>query len=273
MEQSLGVAKLTRLKEAWHVLRHHSSSSASWRPLIGAYSSTLRSATDQSLIDVELEIAGRGFPVRMRNSDIYTVAEILHERQYALKSTLPRQPVIIDAGSNIGISALWFLACYPDAQLIVFEPGSGNFELLAHNVGTYQNVTLEQAALGIEEGKMQLNLSSHGAMHSVKVVEDHIGSEPAVAVRLDSYLAGSGIERVHLLKLDVEGSELDALRGLGERIRAVEVIVGEVHEDLIDEAEFYEFLAAHGFRVVQKRRFDSSADDRVHMFEVSRSAP
>ena len=102
MEQSVGVAKLTRLKEAWHVLRHHSANSASWGPLIGAYSSTLRSATDQSLINVELEIAGRGFPVRMRNSDIYTVAEILHERQYALKSPLPKQPVIIDAGSNIG---------------------------------------------------------------------------------------------------------------------------------------------------------------------------
>ena len=60
------------------------------------------------------------------------------------------------------------------------------------------------------------------------------------------------------------------LRGLGDRIESVDVIAGEMHEQMLDEAEFYDFLATQGFETVQKRRFDSSADDAVHMFEVRR---
>lgn len=265
------MSKLARAQEAWNILRHHAADLASWPPIIRAYASTLRSATDQTPIDLVLRIADRDFPVRMRKSDIYTVAEILHERQYALKSPVAESPVIVDAGANIGISALWFLAHHPGAQLTCFEPGSGNFELLTHNLGSYSNVALERAALGSEEGELLLNLSGHGALHSVKGADHAVGSEPTLAVRLDRYLADSGIERIDLLKLDVEGSELDTLRGLGDHIRAVEVIVGEMHEDLVDETEFYGFLASHGFEVVQKRRFDSSADHHVHMFEVSRT--
>lgn len=266
------MSKLARAQEAWHILRHHAANLASWPPIIGAYTSTLSSATDQTYIDLALRIGERDFPVRMRKSDIYTVAEILHERQYALETRLAPEPLIIDAGANIGISALWFLAHHPGARLTCFEPGSANFDLLRQNIGRYPDTVLEQAALGLEDGELLLNLSGHGAMHSVKEAENAVGSEPTRGVRLDSYLEGRGIERIDLLKLDVEGSELDALRGLGEHIRRVEVIAGEMHESLVDEAEFYGFLADHGFRVVQRRRFDSSADDRVHMFEVRRSA-
>lgn len=268
------MGKLARAQEAWHILRHHAANLRSWAPIIGAYASTLSSATDQTPIDLDLHIADRDFPVRMRKSDIYTVAEILHERQYALKTPIPERPVIIDAGANIGISALWFLAYHPGARLTCFEPGSENFALLAQNLGRYPDVSLEQAALGLEEGELRLNLSGHGAMHSVKEAENVIGSESTRGVRLDRFLADRKIDRVDLLKLDVEGSELDTLRGLGDRIQAVHVIAGEMHESIVDEKEFYEFLSAHGFQLVQKRRFDSSADDHVHMFEVSRaSAP
>jgi FkbM family methyltransferase len=264
------VGKLARAQEAWYILRRHAGNLASWCAIISAYASTLRSATDQTPLDLVLRINGRQFPVRMRKSDIYTVAEIFHEKQYALESSLPDKPVVIDAGANIGISALWFLGQNPGARLVCFEPGSGNFDLLTHNLGRYADVTLEQAAIGLEEGELMLNLSGHGAMHSVKEAENTVGSEPTRAVRLDRYLADAGIEHVDLLKLDVEGSELDALHGLGDRLGDVDVIAGEMHEDLVDDAEFYGFLDAHGFELVQKTRFDSSAADRVHMFEVRR---
>ncbi len=264
------MGKLARAREAWYILRKHAAGAASWRAVIGAYASTLSSATDQTPVDLVLRVGRRDFPVRMRNSDIYTVAEVLHEGQYVLKSALPDKPFIIDAGANIGISGLWFLGSHPGARLVCFEPGSGNFELLAHNLGGIPGVELERAAVGMEEGELMLNLSGHGAMHSVKEAEDPVGSEPTRALRLDRYLEEHGIERVDLLKLDVEGSELDALHGLGDRLETVQVIAGEMHEQLVDEAEFYEFLNARGFHLVQKVHFDSSADDQVHMFEVSR---
>ena len=79
-----------------------------------------------------------------------------------------------------------------------------------------------------------------------------------------------GHDRVDLLKIDVEGSELDALKGLGARLETVQVIVGEMHETLVDEAAFYRFLEDRGFRRVRKEYYGSGQADGVHAFEVAR---
>jgi len=61
------------------------------------------------------------------------------------------------------------------------------------------------------------------------------------------------------------------LKSAGEHIARVGVIVGELHERLVDATEFYGFLRQHGFRVVAKWPAHHSKDH--HMFEVARVVP
>ena len=70
---------------------------------------------------------------------------------------------------------------------------------------------------------------------------------------LAAHMAATGIRRIDILKIDVEGAELEVLAGLGDRIGDVGVIVGELHEKVVDAAEVYGFLKDAGFRRVLRQ--------------------
>lgn len=86
-------------------------------------------------------------------------------------------------------------------------------------------------------------------------------------VNLADYLREKRIDRVDLLKVDVEGSELDVIEGLGPLLENVGVIAGELHERLVDEAAFYRYVESRGFKRVKRSR---ARENIVHLFELSR---
>ena len=143
---------MTRALEAAHLLARFAADLPTRAALLSCYASLLSTATSAEPVDLRLRLGGRIFPLRMRKSDIFTLGEILHEGQYRLVSCLPECPVIFDAGANVGISALWFLAQHPEARLHCFEPEGENFRLLEANLGGRENVRLTRAALGARSG-------------------------------------------------------------------------------------------------------------------------
>lgn len=219
-------------------------------------------------MDVRLRMNRSTVELRFRQQDIYVIGEILHDRAYRIQSPLPPRPVIIDAGANIGMAALWLASRYPDAELHCFEPESRCFELLQHNLRQLPGARCERSALGACAGTISLFVSANGSVHSVFETQAPASIEQVPSARLGDYLEQNDIERVDLLKMDVEGSELAILEGLGEHIERVGVIVGEFHEPLVDQAAFYGLLREHGFRVVAKWPAHQAKDH--HMFEVAR---
>ncbi len=263
--------KLARLREMFYIIRHHAPDNRSRAVLAGCYLSILRSATDQTPVSFRLTIGNRIYPFHMRRSDIFTIAEIMYERQYDLATPLPERPVIVDAGANIGVACIWLLANNPGATLIAFEPAPDNFAFLSQNLAHIEGVTLHQEALGDHAGTVELHLATHGAVHSV--VDVDVGSETVAVpmVTLRERLDTHSITHVDLLKLDVEGSELDVIRGLGDRLDDVDTVVGEVHEHLVDAEAFYTLLDGHGIRPVSKTYFGSGESEGVHAFEATRT--
>lgn len=263
-------SRLRRAREAMDILSRFAADWRSRRVLTACYATILTSTTDPREETFRLRIRGREFPFRMRRSDLFTLGEILHEGQYDLRSTLPEAPTIVDAGANIGVAALWFLAHHPGARLHAFEPEPENFRLLSANLGGMPGVVLNQAAVGARDATVELHLASHGAVHSV--ADSSVGSRtvsvPCLA--LEGYLARHSVARVDLLKLDVEGSEADVVAGLGPRLGDVGVIVGEMHERLVDAPALYARLAEAGFRVLAREYFGEGEADGVHAFEMAR---
>jgi len=256
--------------EAFHLLSTYAADWASRRALTAAYRRTLSTTTDSTEIVVRLRVGGLVIPLHMRMCDIYTLGEILHERQYQVRSALPERPTIVDAGANIGVAALWFLGQYPGAKLICVEPDLSNFLLLQANFDAFDSVILEQVALGAADESVTLHLAAHGAMHSVVDDGPAIGTLSVSQIRLDTLMDRHCIEQIDLLKLDVEGSEFDCVRGLGDRLVDTKVIVGEFHERLVDEGAFYGYLDGYGFRQVHRTYFGTGRSDGVHAFEVVR---
>src|SRR5436190_21998125 len=83
-------------------------------------------------------LAGIRHPVYVRigTTDLSVLKQVLVERQYDF--SLPVTPkVIVDAGANIGLSAVFFANKYPAAVIFAIEPEESNFKVLEKNVSAY----------------------------------------------------------------------------------------------------------------------------------------
>jgi len=134
-------------------------------------------------------------------------------------------PLIIDGGSNIGMSILYFKRLYPMARIIGFEPDPSIFRILRENMDRNHigGVNLVNAGLGPEQGSARfLPDGSAGGQ-----IIDRCGGITVRQERLSDYLH----EPVDFLKLNIEGAELGVLEEAegNNRIGSISEIVFEYH--------------------------------------------
>jgi FkbM family methyltransferase len=126
------------------------------------------------------------------------------------------QPVVYDAGAHAGFYSL--TASPLASEVHAFEPSPATFALLERNLARNdaRNVTARRLALGDEEGEVELRLYSASGNNSlVGRALPHLrprGRASVEAATLDG-LVEAGLPPPGLVKLDIEGSELRALRG------------------------------------------------------------
>jgi FkbM family methyltransferase len=136
------------------------------------------------------------------------------ERQL-LKRILPKGAVVVDAGANIGVYSRFLSRCVgPTGVVHSFEPSPENFSRLQRAVNKLANVRLSQAALGERSGKSNLYVSHElNVDHRTYATQgDSRRIVPIDIIALDDYFFKSG-QRVDLIKMDIQGYELHALRG------------------------------------------------------------
>lgn len=164
-----------------------------------------------------------------------TLEEVFNDRPYLFKSN-KSNPLIIDAGSNIGITTLFFKVCYPAARIICFEPDPNAFNLLKLNIESnrLKDITLVNAALSNKDGVTdfygQIYVDNPDARGNS--IFDIWGAQRTIynkiqvkSVKLSSYINST----VDLLKLDIEGAEEQVLTELGDKIKIIENLAIEFH--------------------------------------------
>jgi FkbM family methyltransferase len=140
-------------------------------------------------------------------------------------------PLIIDCGSNIGLSILYFVSTYPSSRVIAFEPDPTIFPYLQENMSLNKvnNVELIHAAVSTRAGTM--SLLSDGTCGSCLAQHASADGPPASSahdvpsVRLRDYLT----ERVDFLKMNIEGAEWEVLEDSEDRLFQVREMVIEYH--------------------------------------------
>ena len=128
-----------------------------------------------------------------------------------VRANVPPDGVLIDAGGNIGLTALVLSALVPDGHVHVFEALPENAAHLRRNIegNGIRNCTVNAVALGRQPGTVRM--SSDGPRSHVLS-----GAEKGVDVpvtTLDRYVANAGLARVDFIKMDVEGFEPAVLEG------------------------------------------------------------
>jgi FkbM family methyltransferase len=184
---------------------------------------------------VELEYNGKRFEIELSSyAELQVVDEVFLRGEYEL--TLPGPPdVIVDAGSNVGASVLFFHATYPDALIVAIEPDQETFERLRVNTGGLERVRAVNVALGSSDGRRPFYRTPESWTSSLRIPAG-ASEEIEVQVRsLASLLDELGITTVDLLKVDVEGGEEELLQDRPS-LQRVNAIVGELHPDLVEES-------------------------------------
>src|SRR6266566_3163817 len=74
-----------------------------------------------------------------------------------------RTPIIIDAGANIGLSALWFSARYPKAKIYAIEPDDANMAMLMRNIAGNPNIIPIRGAVWDKPARLKIGNPQAGA--------------------------------------------------------------------------------------------------------------
>jgi FkbM family methyltransferase len=179
-----------------------------------AYGRFMHSAARLDYVD---DVNGHRMYLDDRDSLRLSVARVLEPAEtHYFQSTLRPGDVAIDVGANIGYYTLLFAKCVGAAGHVhSFEPDPTNFGLLSRNVAHngYGNVTLHHRAVWSERSELRLYLSDENrGDHRSYASEEARASIAIEAVRLDDALAE--LPRVDLVKMDIQGAEHHALRGM-----------------------------------------------------------
>ena len=148
--------------------------------------------------------------------DVLTVNEIFCREDYKADAA---DEVVVDFGSNIGISAAYFLSRSPKTFTYLFEPLPKNVERLRRNLerftGRYE---LQEAAIAIEEGEVQFGWEDSGRYGGVGVATGNTITVKSLGSRavIEDIVGRHG--RIDVLKIDIEGLEEAVLDDLPEEL-------------------------------------------------------
>lgn len=154
-------------------------------------------------------------------------------------------PIILDCGGNIGLSAIWFKQRYPRGRVTVFEADPMIADVLSANLLALRlpDVRVVKSAVWTQTGQVRYTRDRADSGR----IDPYQGHQIVDAVRLADFIT----QPVDLLKLDIEGAEYAVIQDLCERgtIRLVRRLICEVHgrrDDSLALAALLRQLADHG---------------------------
>ncbi len=175
--------------------------------------------------------------VRLNTSDVDVFKNIFYDQEYEWHLADPPR-VVVDAGAYTGLSAVWFATRYPDAKIIAIEPSASNFDLLFRNTRRVANIIPRRAALWGSKGEVTLvdpGLEAWG--FQVRQSDDESskassikGDELIEALTVGEVLRDYSLDRIDLLKIDIEGSEVEVFASSSGWIERVDAICLELHD-------------------------------------------
>ena len=187
--------------------------------------------------------------------DVGTLAEFFQPNHAIIPPALPPfQPkVIYDLGANIGVASLYLSTLNPEARLYGFEPLPANYELCVLN---YRNLPRSRAfpwAVGARSGTATFECRNDP--RGGRLAEDVSGPGPGVAEKFQVQIFSIAdlievqkLEPPDFLKIDVEGAELDVLKGLEGHIQTVNWLFVETHSAEL-KAGCAGWMQRHGFKM------------------------
>ncbi len=164
--------------------------------------------------------------------------------------------VVMDLGAMDGGDTLELRRLFPDARVIAVEGLASNFD---RHLSASTEIEAHCAVIGARDGEARYFEKSAPGVHGLyeRETDDTVRVHTVRVETLESFCGRIGVERIDVLKIDVEGATLDVLEGLGgleTGLKALHVETEDVpffRGQRLDDAVTVS-LTGHGFRMVQR---------------------
>jgi FkbM family methyltransferase len=138
---------------------------------------------------------------------------------------LKNPKLIIDAGANVGFVSVFYANRFPPSEVIAVEMEESNFEMLKRNTNGYKNIKPVRAALWNHNGGVSFGDSN--SKDSFNLVDQSTNRYNVPSVTIKELLNDTTAD---LIKLDIEGAEVEVLDDMRVNNIQPKVLVVELHE-------------------------------------------
>ena len=170
-----------------------------------------------------VQAGGLEITVRPGTADVFTIDDTFGAAYHRSPWQLPDAPLILDLGTNVGLTILDYSQQHPGATIVGVELDAENAQLARRNTAHLPNVTIRQAGVAAREGTVHYGLASANAF-TITAGGEH--SAPGITM----WQLVSPLDRhVDLVKMDIEGAEAEVLADGTEWSSRVDRMLVETH--------------------------------------------
>jgi FkbM family methyltransferase len=210
---------------------------------------------DESRI-IKTKLRDLGIPIIFRpgTSDVMILDKVFAESEYDLPFSIPVRTVV-DAGAHIGAATLFYHHRFPDARILAIEPEESNYDLLRKNTEIIPNVVAMQAALWPYDTQLWIqDTAADKATFQVSTTSSDFGY-PVPSITPWKIFEKLHVDRIDVLKLDIEGAELDLFASHTDQwLSRVGCLVLELHDRLRPGCAQSLYRALHSYNFQQEIR-------------------
>lgn len=209
-----------------------------WRAAVKYLIERRRQRAPGSVFSVHPRSSMHPLFMRRGTSDLQVFDQIFVQCEYRCLDDLTEVGLIIDCGANVGYSSAYFLSCFPNCRIIAVEPDPENFAMLSRNLAPYGcRVNLVHAGVWSHVTRLGFVDEPYrdGREWTKQVRRVEQGDKAHIdGVDIETLLSSSGRDRISILKIDVEGAEVEIFSGDNlSWLNEVDAIAIELHDDSI----------------------------------------
>jgi FkbM family methyltransferase len=190
--------------------------------------------------DAPIALTAPGLPFslacRPHTSDFAVFEQVFLNDDYRPALSVSPLELVVDCGAYVGYSAAYFLSANPAVRVLAVEPDAENFALLAQNLAPYgSRAMLCHAALWSHQTELSIDRTGYrDGRHWARQVQPCGASDGPRVTGLDmtTLLDQHHIDRVSVLKVDIEGAEATVFAGGADAwLPRINAIIIELHDD------------------------------------------